>query len=132
MTNVIYFSINPFKLGNASSKIIDFTAGVVAGTFNALTGTKLLHTTEDVNDALSLKDLADTCSSELPITGPDKAELALIMAEKGPGVIEKAKTLLKANGVSKHCVEIFGVVCAQAHKSGAVNIIKEACFSMWV
>jgi hypothetical protein len=92
-----------------------------------------VFTKDSINEALNFKSAADACRDELPIkVTTEYDEVAKIMAGGGKIAIAKAKAIMKATGIDEKCIQIFGLVCTKAQESNALEIIKEACASLWV
>lgn len=108
---------------------LDVGIGVICGVAQGL---KIgLYSKNSINEAINFQQAANACQDELPneILHDQVHEL---MEEGGKDAVIKAKALLTSGGISKQCIEIFGLVCTKAEEFGALDLIKEACMNLWV
>lgn len=133
MTQIHYWSMLPIRtfVATRSKQCINLAAGLICGAAQVL-GAEIFTKTQ-LDEALAVRTLADTCKDELPVKlTSEHDEIAELMNEGGLNAVSKAKGILKTAGVSDKCIEIFGFVCSKAQQSGVLQIIKDACHETWV
>lgn len=132
MVNIL-FLLNPLPfLKSATSKTVDITAGVVCVVCQTL-GVPVF-TTDTINEAIRMEKLARSCLDQLPLREPASANQQIkdLMQARGKDAISQSQALMEKYGVEDTCVSAFGVVCAAAHKYGAVDLIAKACAFMYM
>jgi hypothetical protein len=95
---------------SAPKVCINLGVGIVCGAAQAV-GVEVF-TKNSLNDAINLQQAASACRDELPVKLTSEHD--------------------QVAGVDEKCVAIFGLVCSKAQELNALDIIKEACYNLWV